>query len=64
MLFTLSLVPAVLIGLSNAMDIRVRNANGDWVRPSWEKRANPGDVLHLPLTNKGDRSYSVRILQE
>ncbi|PVF99187.1 acid protease [Serendipita vermifera] len=47
---------------SNSMGIWVRNANGEWVRPSWEKRANPGDVLRLPLTNKDNRSYSTPVL--
>jgi hypothetical protein len=44
---------------TTSMGIWVRNANGEWVRPSWEKRANPGDVLSLPLKNNGDKSYTV-----
>ncbi|PVF99191.1 acid protease [Serendipita vermifera] len=62
MLVRLMVASLVLSGLSSAMGIWVRNINGEWVRPSWEKRANPGDVLRLPLTNKGDRSYSTPVL--
>ena len=36
-----------------------RDIDGTWKRLSWEKRANPGDVLKLPLTNNNDQSYSV-----
>jgi hypothetical protein len=57
----LAVLSALLYG-SNAMGVRVRDVNGVWVRPSWEKRANPGDVLKLPLTNKGNKSYSVGII--
>ncbi|PVF99183.1 acid protease [Serendipita vermifera] len=52
----------LLMAHSNAMGIRVRNARGEWVRPTWEKRHEPGEVLRLPLTNNGDKSYSLFVL--
>jgi len=41
-----------------------RDIDGNWRSLSsfrWEKRAQPGDVLRLALTNNNDRSYAVRL---
>jgi hypothetical protein len=55
----LSLVLLLAFGIPRTTGIRVRDLNGKWVRPSWERRANPGDLLRLPLINDDDKSYSV-----
>ncbi|CAG8648744.1 13224_t:CDS:10, partial [Acaulospora colombiana] len=55
----LAVASVLLYGSTNAL--WVRDVNGNWVRPSWEKRANQGDVLKLPLTNKGNKSYSTPV---
>jgi hypothetical protein len=39
-----------------------RDVDGNWISLrsfSWEKRALPGDVLKLALTNNNDQSYAV-----
>lgn len=57
--FVLGLIMIFLAPVSSSM-LYGRDLDGTWKRLSWEKRANPGDVLKLPLVNNNDQSYSVR----
>jgi hypothetical protein len=57
---SLALIYLLAFGIPNTKGIRVRDLNGNWVHPNWGKRASPGDLLHLPLQNNDDKSYSVR----
>jgi hypothetical protein len=62
MVFTSLFTLGILLAPVSSNVLYGRDIDGSLKRLSWEKRANAGDVLRLPLTNNADQSYSVPVL--
>lgn len=50
--------------VASANAFAIRAADGSWVSPGWEswKRSGKGEVVKIPLTNAGNKAYTVAIV--